>query len=235
MGITDTAIERLRALIVNGELAPGARLPPEPELAAQLGISRGSVREAVRALTHARMLSVRRGDGTYVTSLEPDQLLQSISFAAELARNETVLDVVEVRRVLEPGATRLAAERISERELNELSELLDEMDQLEDAEAFIGLDVEFHNRIIEATGNSWLTAILRGLAEPTIRARRQRLDADHDAVTETTHRQHREIYQALREHDGALAEAAALAHVCSTQRGVKTVLGRASSTRTTLT
>jgi GntR family transcriptional regulator, transcriptional repressor for pyruvate dehydrogenase complex len=228
MGITDTAIERLRGLIVSGDLTPGARLPPETELAAQLGISRGSVREAVKALTHARMLAVRQGDGTYVTSLEPDELLQGITLAAELARNETVLDVVEVRRLLEPGATRLAAERISERELHELAELLHAMDGTEEPEAFVRLDVEFHNRVAEASGNAWLSAILRGLAEPTIRARRERLTVDH-AVSATTRRQHREIYEALKERDGALAQASALAHVCSTQRGVRAVLGTAAT------
>lgn len=223
MGLTDTAIERLRALIVNGDLPPGARLPPEQQLAAQLGISRGSTREAVKALTHARMLSVKRGDGTYVTSLEPDELLHGITLAAELARNETVLDVVEVRRLLEPGATRLAADRISEADLEQIAELLVLMDDTHDPLVFVGLDVEFHNRIAEGSGNAWLSAILRGLAEPTIRARQERLTVDREAE-ELTRRQHRDIYTALQERDGALAEAAALAHICSVQRGLRAIL-----------
>jgi GntR family transcriptional repressor for pyruvate dehydrogenase complex len=225
MGITDIAIEKLRGLILSGELAPGARLPPENELAAQLGISRGSVREAVRALVDAQMVSVKRGDGTYVTSLEPEQLLRSIVFAGELARDETVLDVVEVRRLLEPGATRLAAERITERELGVLGKLLTSMsDSSQDVERFVQLDAEFHNKIAEASGNTWLISILQGLAAPTIRARRQRIAVNY-AVTGLTIRQHEDIFQALTERDGALAEAAALAHVCSTQRGIKAVLG----------
>ncbi len=223
MGLTDTAIERLRALIVNGDLSPGARLPPEQQLAAQLGISRGSTREAVKALAHARMLSVKRGDGTYVTSLEPDELLHGITLAAELARNETVLDVLEVRRLLEPGATRLAAERISDGELDEIATLLTVMDDTHDPQDFIKLDVEFHNRIVEGAGNAWLTAVLRGLSEPTIRARRERLTFDLQ-VEELTRAQHRDIYTALRERDSALAEAAALAHICSVQRGLRTIL-----------
>jgi GntR family transcriptional repressor for pyruvate dehydrogenase complex len=224
MGITDVAIDKLRGLIMSGELAPGARLPPEQDLAAQLGISRGSVREAVRALAHAKMLSVRRGDGTYVTSLEPNQLLHGIGFAAELARNESVLDVVEVRRLLEPGATALAAARISPRELEDLKGHLDAMRATaEDAEAFLTHDLAFHNCIAEASGNPWLVEILRGLGEPTIRARRIRVAVDR-AVSDTTIRQHQEIYQALLEGDAALAQAAALSHVCSTQRGVRAVL-----------
>jgi GntR family transcriptional repressor for pyruvate dehydrogenase complex len=224
MGITDVAIDKLRGLIMSGELAPGARLPPEQELAAQLGISRGSAREAVRALAHAKMLSVRRGDGTYVTSLEPHQLLHAIGFAAELARNESVLDVVEVRRLLEPGATALAATRISPGELEDLKGHLEAMRATaDDAEAFIRHDAAFHNCVAQATGNQWLVEILRGLGEPTARARRMRV-VDDRGVSDLTISQHEEIYQALLEGDAALAQAAALSHVCSTQRGVRSVL-----------
>lgn len=225
MSITETAISKLRALIVSGELPPGARLPAEPELAAQLGISRGSVREAVRALVHARMLAVRRGDGTYVTSLEPDQLLEGMTLAAELARNETVLDVVEVRRLLEPGATRIAAERITERELDELRELLERMERAEDPADFVQLDTEFHHRIATASGNAWLSSILKAIAEPTIRSRRERL-RDDESVTALSNRQHRDIFHALEERDGEQAESAALLHICSTQRGLLWVLGQ---------
>ena len=75
MALTDEAIAKLRAMIQSGELPPGARLPPENQLATQIGISRGGVREAVKVLESARVLDVRRGDGTYVTSLEPKLLL----------------------------------------------------------------------------------------------------------------------------------------------------------------
>lgn len=74
MGVIDGAIDRLRDLIQRGELLPGQRLPPEGELS-MLGVSRNSLREAVRALIQANVLDVRRGNGTYVTSLEPQLLL----------------------------------------------------------------------------------------------------------------------------------------------------------------
>ncbi|MES2866630.1 MAG: GntR family transcriptional regulator, partial [Actinomycetota bacterium] len=71
MAVTDEAIEKIKAMIVSGELSPGDRLPPEKELSERLGLSRNSMREAVKALEVIRVLDVRRGDGTYVTSLEP--------------------------------------------------------------------------------------------------------------------------------------------------------------------
>src|ERR1044072_7471230 len=71
--VTDDAIERIRELIASGAWGPGTRLPREPDLAKQLGLSRNSLREAVRALSLARVLEVREGDGAFVSSLEPDQ------------------------------------------------------------------------------------------------------------------------------------------------------------------
>src|SRR5829696_10077476 len=98
MGLTDQAIVKIKAMIMSGELAAGDRLPKEADLAARLGLSRNSLREAVRALTLARILEARQGDGTYVTSLEPDVLLETMSFVAEFHQDRMLLDVLEVRR-----------------------------------------------------------------------------------------------------------------------------------------
>src|SRR5438552_16019143 len=101
-GVTHDAIESIRELIASGAWGPGTRLPREADLAAQLGLSRSSLREAVRALSLVRVLEVRQGDGTYVSSLEPDLLLgETTRFATPLLRGRTVLDLFEVRRMLE--------------------------------------------------------------------------------------------------------------------------------------
>src|SRR3954449_12259591 len=117
---TEAAIKAIRKLITDGTLGPGTRLPAEPELAGQLGLSRGTLREAVRALVTARVLDVRRGDGTYVTSLEPSLLLEGINEAVALLRGDHILEVTEVRRLFEPAATALAAARISAGQLAEV-------------------------------------------------------------------------------------------------------------------
>jgi GntR family transcriptional repressor for pyruvate dehydrogenase complex len=101
VALTDAAIEQIRDLIRSGALPPGSRLPPENELAAQLGLSRNSMREAVKALELVRVLDVRRGDGTYVTSLEPRLLLDGLGLAVDLLQDDSILSVVEVRRLLE--------------------------------------------------------------------------------------------------------------------------------------
>src|SRR5919204_5560886 len=112
--VTDEAIESIRQLIVSGTWRPGDRLPPEAELAAQLGLSRSSLREAVRALVLVRVLDVRQGDGTYVSSLHPELLLEPTRFVAHLLHEQTVVEVFEVRRLLEPAAAALAAVRMDD-------------------------------------------------------------------------------------------------------------------------
>src|SRR5713101_6797708 len=113
-GVTHDAIESIRELIASGEWGPGTRLPREADLAAQLGLSRNSLREAVRALSLARVLEVRQGDGTYVSSLEPGELLEPTLSATHLLQDHTVIELFEVRRMLEPSAAALASVRMDD-------------------------------------------------------------------------------------------------------------------------
>ena len=110
-GVTQEAIDRIRDGIVSGDWGPGTRLPREADLARELGLSRNSLREAVRALSLARVLEVRQGDGTFVSSLEAVDLLAPTLSATHLLRGRTVLELFEVRRMLEPEAAAMAATR----------------------------------------------------------------------------------------------------------------------------
>src|SRR5689334_17080176 len=127
MAVTDEAIAKIRELIRSGGLNPGDRLPPEKELSSSLGLSRNSLREAVKALELINVLDVRRGDGTYVTNLRPGAAMEAMSFVLELQRDESILDLLEVRRVLEGAAGARAAARITTAELRELRDLLAEV------------------------------------------------------------------------------------------------------------
>src|SRR5204863_8706220 len=121
--VTEGAIDKIRERIVSGAWGPGERLPKESELAAELGISRNSLRESVRALSQLRVLEVRQGDGTYVSSLEPDLLLESTGFISHLLLGETELELYEVRRTLEAAAAALAAGRIDAKEKLDLGQI----------------------------------------------------------------------------------------------------------------
>lgn len=213
MALTDEAITKLRSMIQSGELPPGSRLPAENQLAQQMGLSRSGVREAVKVLESARVLDVRRGDGTYVTSLEPGLLLEGVGFAVELLQGDTLLEVMEVRRLLEPAATGLAAMRISDSQLGELVEVLERMRQnADDAEELMRADIAFHRIVMAATGNETLTSLLDGLSGRTVRARVWRGIVEGN-VTQRTLDEHRAIYEALAAGDPVLATAAAHLHV----------------------
>jgi GntR family transcriptional repressor for pyruvate dehydrogenase complex len=114
--LTDQAIAKIKDLIISGELSAGAKLPREQDLAASLGLSRNSLREAVRALTLVGVLDTRVGDGTYVTSLDAEVLLTGMAFVSDLLEGKTLLEVHQVRRILEPVATGMAASRITDDE-----------------------------------------------------------------------------------------------------------------------
>ena len=224
MALTDEAITKLRSMIQSGELPPGARLPPENQLAAQMGISRSGVREAVKVLESARVLDVRRGDGTYVTSLAPKLLLEGVGFAVELLQGETLLEVMEVRRLLEPAATGLAARRVSDAQLEELAAALQDMrDGASDPETLLRADVAFHRIVIASTGNETLTSLLDGLSSRTARARIWR-GLVLGNVTQATIDEHRAIYDALRARDPFLAQSAALLHVNTSEAWLRTIL-----------
>ncbi|AZM49693.1 GntR family transcriptional regulator [Streptomyces sp. WAC 06738] len=217
MSLTDKAIRRIRELITSGELPPGAKLPPEQQLAAELGLSRGLMREAVKALVVARVLEIRRGDGTYVTTLEPRVLLEGLGSAVELLQGDTLLELTEVRRLFEPVATGLAATRISADELAGVAGHLAAMHAArDDVELLNKHDAAFHQAVASATGNQTLASLLEGISGRTVRARVWRGMVDGD-VADRTLAQHQEIYDALAAGDAALAEAAALIHVSTTE------------------
>src|SRR5574341_2360720 len=101
---------RIRRLIADGRLRPGDKLPPERELAVMLGVSRTSVRDAIRTLEVAGLLEPRQGEGTVVRELSPDNLVAPIA-SALMSRRDLLADLMEFRRMIEPPTAREAAER----------------------------------------------------------------------------------------------------------------------------
>ncbi|MEW2422062.1 FadR/GntR family transcriptional regulator [Streptomyces nigra] len=223
MAVTDEAIEKIKAMIVSGALRPGDRLPKESELAAALGLSRNSLREAVRALSLIRILDVRQGDGTYVTSLDPQLLLEALSFVVDFHRDDTVLEFLAVRRILEPAATAMAAARIGEQQLDALAGELDRLGDAPSVEELVASDLEFHRGIVRASGNSVLCSLVDGLSGPTTRARIWRGLTQRDAVARTLH-EHRAILAALRDRDAEAARSWATVHIASVEQWLRSTL-----------
>ncbi|WP_246486540.1 FadR/GntR family transcriptional regulator [Kribbella qitaiheensis] len=171
MALTDEAIVKIKEMITSGELGPGDRLPKEADLASRLGLSRNSLREAVKALTLVNVLDVRHGDGTFVTSLDSAHLLDALSFMVDLHRDDSVLQFFEVRRLLEPGVAALAAGRISKEQLEDLRNLTGSLTPSSGVDELVINDLRFHRGIAEATGNAVVCSLLDGISGATQRAR----------------------------------------------------------------
>src|SRR6266540_7189718 len=223
VAVTDEAIVRIKEMIVSGELKPGDRLPREADLADRLGLSRNSLREAVKALSLIRVLDVRQGDGTYVTSLEPNLLLDAMSFVVDFHRDDTVLEFLEVRRILEPAATAMAAAAMPDEAITDLRKVLDQLDDAPTIEALVANDLEFHRKIALGSGNTVLCSLLDGLSGPTTRARIWRGLTQEGAV-DKTREQHVAICGAIEARQPEVARAWATVHIAGVEQWLRSTL-----------
>jgi GntR family transcriptional repressor for pyruvate dehydrogenase complex len=223
MAVTDEAINKIKGMIISGELAPGERLPPEKELSDRLGLSRNSLREAVKALEVIRVLDVRRGDGTYVTSLEPRLLLEAMTFVVDLHDDASVLDIFAVRRILESAAAGIAARSIETDDIRRLRESIAAVDSDSSVENLVQHDLEFHKIVVDAADNAYLSSLIDGLSSHTIRARVWR-GLTQENVVERTLDEHRSITDALAAGDVQLAQALTTVHISGVEDWLRKAL-----------
>jgi DNA-binding FadR family transcriptional regulator len=220
---TDVVIESIKGMLTRGELKPGSRLPIERDLASLLGVSRGSLREGVRALATLGVLETRQGDGTYVTALDPAVLLSPLGFLADLQQPAHAADLLAVRRVLEAESVSLAATRLTDADLENLDEILGRVDRaLEnedemDLEEFIQADTEFHRAIALASGNPPLAALIDALVGRTFRAPLWRAISNRGSVRETQG-EHRAIFDELVRRDPGRARIRMSTHLLGVEQ-----------------
>ena len=226
MAVTDEAIEKIKAMIVSGELGPGDRLPPEHELATRLGLSRNSMREAVKALEVIRVLDVRRGDGTYVTSLEPRLLLEAMSFIVDV-NDDSMFEMFAVRRILEAHAAAIAAQRATPETAAALDAQIESVSPDTDIPSLVDHDVRFHRAIVDLADNRYLAGLLDSLTSQTLRVRVWR-GLTQDGAIDRTLAEHRAIATAIRDGDVDLAQALATAHVSGVEAWLRAATDRRS-------
>jgi DNA-binding FadR family transcriptional regulator len=212
--------DELRAAIHRGDLGPGGRLPAERELAAQLGVSRITLREAIRILGEEGYLSSRRGShgGTFVTGLDEPYARWLESMREDFAQLE---DIVEFRMAVERRAARLAARRRVEADLAALDEAMDAMAEATDRGSYRRADNLFHATVAAASRSPRLIeAIVASRGELFLLTDRMVYE---ELVSETV-AQHRVILEAVRRGDEVAAAEAAEAHIESTREGLRHLL-----------
>jgi GntR family transcriptional repressor for pyruvate dehydrogenase complex len=206
--VSDGLSAKLEAMIIEGTLEPGQRLPPEREFAAQLGVSRASVREALRDLELRGLIDRRPGRGTLVG--DPARATHSGSLLARLTDAErTLAEVMDLRAAIEPPIAARAASRATEADVDRLSALVRGMESDPGSES-VAVDVEFHQEIGRATHNSLLVKLVEVTSEwmgPSRSALQseERLRASIAA--------HRRILDGIAAHDPAAAEEAMADHI----------------------
>jgi DNA-binding FadR family transcriptional regulator len=197
--------DQIVEMISSGEWATGTRIPPEYELAGRLGVSRNTVREALRALAHAGMLRSRPGDGTYVAA--SSELEASL---ARRARRADRTEVFEVRAALEQSAARLAAQRRSAADVRQLRQLLaakTAVGPAQDADGYLRADLALHKAVVRCARNSLLADIYENIAAVIADSIRGSLD-DPVRVAGQDER-HAELVEAIAAGDALAAGEAA--------------------------
>jgi GntR family transcriptional repressor for pyruvate dehydrogenase complex len=214
--LAEEIARRILSLITDKKLRPGDKLPSERELMVMLGVSRPSLREALRALSMMRVIEMRQGDGNYVSSLEPESLVEHLNFVYELD-DSTLHQLFEARKVVESGIAALAAQRISEEQIAEMeAALVKSGASVGDPQAFLQADVEFHDLITRIAANPILSRVMTSIRQlsSASRARTGHLPG----ITRQSVEDHRLIVEALKHHDSKAASEAMLAHLDNVER-----------------
>ena len=230
MSQTDVVITGVKGMLSSGRLRPGDRLPVEQDLAAELKVSRGSLREGVRALSTMGILETRQGAGTFVTTLEPSALLSAMEFWVGLQDGERAGQVHQVRRALETEAAAAAAVSISEQQLEEAARILDRASTAIharpiDHEVAMQCDIAFHRLIAESSRNHVLSALIETVSTKTIRGRMWRSIHDNAGLL-TTHGEHMGLLEALKRHDADRARTRMANHLYAVEDYVTAIPDR---------
>ncbi|GAB2829601.1 FadR/GntR family transcriptional regulator [Actinocorallia aurea] len=207
--------DQLRDLILDGSLAPGDRLPPENEIGGNFGVSRSTVREALRVLTSQGLVRTARGTtgGTFVCRIAPDQISDYLEVGLGLMSGSADLPlaaILEARELLEVPAAALAAERRGEEHLEALRAAMDREKRTRGRSGKFREHRDFHNVVMDASGNGLLTM----MTEPVFHVLRTRfLKPEQPEFWSLVDADHQLIIERIAAGDGPGASAAMRAHL----------------------
>ena len=167
VSLVEQVVVQIESLIKSAEWPVGTRIPSEMELMIQFDVSRNTLREAIRALVHAGLLQTKQGSGTFVRSNK-----QSGTDFEKRLKHSTLIEILEVRHALEREAASLAAERRTEKDIEELKEYLNRCKNAESLSDFATADIELHKAIVRASHNG-----------PLIELYTHHVNALHDSIS----------------------------------------------------
>lgn len=205
-------VEQIENRIVAGSLKIGEQLPAERELAEQFAVSRTVVREAVKALRGKGLVEIRPGRGTFVANATPTALRQSLDLLIKFGPAGTSKDLMEVREILEPEIAALSAIRINSEFIAAMQEAVNIMETaLDNPEAFVEADLDFHLALAESTQNSIIPLLVDSIVD-LLREDRKRTGMVPGGL-QRGQAHHKEILEAVIDHDPVAARNAMYRHL----------------------
>ncbi|HSI67825.1 MAG TPA: FadR/GntR family transcriptional regulator [Planococcus sp. (in: firmicutes)] len=202
-------VEQINVLCLEKDLQPGDRLPSERDLASLFGVSRNSIREALKGLESKGVIEIRQGGGSYLATSKRDMLGNELSTHIDETEAQLIYDMLELRRAFEVEAASLAAQRATSENLEAIRNALAQMaDATDNPETGVQADLDFHLHIANATKNQLLIDLMGSLAkrmEENIRATRRYRFTDADRHQDTF-KEHEEIYHAIASGNSELAK-----------------------------
>lgn len=223
-GMAEKIIETVKGQIVSKTLQPGAQLPSEEKLAAQLGVGRGTVREALSVLVYLGFLE-RRGNGTYVTDIAATNGA-SEEVARVVHRYQEYMEIIEARRVVEPELAALAAVRGTPEQLEEIEGAYAKMASAgTDVEQFIEDDNRFHAAVFVAAGNKLFMDFMRSI-QSVIRDNQAQVLRNSEIAPRSLE-YHGGIVDAIKEGNPDLARARMLSHVSDIEKEMRRIFKQA--------
>lgn len=215
-------VAQIHAALESGELGPGDRLPPERELAAQLGVSRVTVRDALRVLEANGLVAIRVGahGGAFVTAPAPDHVSEGLANLLMMSQVSPA-DITEARMVFELGSLRLVCERATTEDLAELTEICDRSEQaLRQGTFDVALSAEFHIRLAKSAHNVAISLVTEAFQEPMLRSLVKAKAIDPHMGDPGIH-EHRRLVAAIAEGDVREARNVMRQHLGRTARRIK--------------
>lgn len=209
--VAEQVAARIMSMVSARALKPGDQLPPERELAESLGVSRPSLREAIRGLSILGVVKSRQGGGAFISELDAESLLGPIRFFLSL-EDVNVRELYDARSLIESDVARRAALNMSDEQLDALEQIVEEQASiLSDARAFRVSDFAFHEAIWQGCGNAFLRRIGESLNVLGLEVRRRA--SETEGVLEQSWNDHRSLLAALRARDADAAGRAAETHM----------------------
>jgi len=209
--IYEEIVRQIKAMISEGRLTSGDRLPPERDLAEKFVVSRTSVREALRALESLGLVEIRPGEGTFVREVSVEALIEPLALVM-LSQRAAVGELFEARRLLEPAIAALAARRATPDEVQEMERIL-EAQAREIAAGRTGVteDAHFHAAIATAAHNRAIVRVVHAIMDLLAQSREESLGTPGRA--ERSHQDHRRLLEAIKQRQPGAAEQAMRDHL----------------------